>query len=90
MFSTDSPNIRVWPSLTVRCLGYSSFPPAMEANLATSNPVYRFKDGMSRNTARIPKAKWDEHKELLCSLYQENTVSEMLAFMQTEHGFVAK
>jgi hypothetical protein len=62
----------------------------MEANLATPNPIFRFKDGASRNTPRISKAKWDEHKELLCSLYQEKTISEVLAFMQTEHAFVAK
>jgi len=62
----------------------------MEANITSLTREYRFKDGMTRATARIPKAKWDEHRELLCSLYQEMTVADILAFMRTEHDFVAK
>ena len=64
---------------------------AMEANpTSLRRSVFRFKDGTARNTPRIPPAKWDEHRELLCSLYQNMTVDEMLAFMRTEHGFVVK
>jgi hypothetical protein len=62
----------------------------MEANEGSLNPNFRFKDGTSKNAARIPKAKWDEHKEQLCSLYQEMTIGGILAFMWTRHGFVAK
>lgn len=50
----------------------------------------KFKDGTARNTRRIPKAKWDKHKELLCSLYHNMTVEEIVDFMRAEHGFVAK
>ena len=63
---------------------------AMEANGASLNPEPRFKDGTARNAARIPKEKWDEHKELLCALYKKKTITEIVAFMQAEHGFVAK
>jgi Clr5 domain len=62
----------------------------MEANEGLLNPEFRFKDGTAKNTTRVSKAKWDEHKELLCSLYQEMTISDILAFMRTRHGFVAK
>jgi hypothetical protein len=62
----------------------------MEPNEGSLNPKYRFKDGTAKNTARVPTTKWDAHKELLCSLYQEMTVSEILTFMRLEHCFVAK
>ena len=62
----------------------------MEMSVTSLNPEFRFKDGTARNAARIPEAQWDEHKELLCSLYQEKTIAEITAFMQAEHGFVAK
>jgi Clr5 domain len=67
-----------------------AFPQSMEASEGSPNPKFRFKDGTAKNAARVPKAKWDEHKELLCSLYQEMTSSDICAFMRTEHGFVAK
>jgi hypothetical protein len=35
----------------------------------------------------IPKAKWDEHKEELCSLYKEMTLDELMEYMKNEHGF---
>jgi hypothetical protein len=63
---------------------------AMEANMRSYNPEFRFKNGTARNAPRLPKEKWDEHKDLLCSLYLEKTVAEILAFMRTEHGFMAK
>lgn len=62
----------------------------MEANEAPFHPDYSFKDGRARNTARIPKARWDKYKQLLCSLYQEMTINDILIFMSIEHGFVAK
>jgi hypothetical protein len=62
----------------------------MEASGRSPKPKFRFKNGTAKNAARVPKAKWDEHKELLCSLYQEMTISDIRAFMQTEHDFVAK
>jgi hypothetical protein len=62
----------------------------MEANDGSPNPKLRFKDGTAKNVARIPKAKWDEHKEELCSLYPEMTINGILAFMWARHGFVAK
>jgi hypothetical protein len=62
----------------------------MAANTTSLPSEFKFKDGTARNTPRIPKAKWDEHKELLCSLYQDMTVDEIVEFMQTEHGFFAK
>jgi hypothetical protein len=65
-------------------------PQSMEANEGSLNPKFKFKDGTAKSAARVPKAKWDEHKELLCSLYQEMTISGILAFMWTRHGFVAK
>ena len=70
--------------------GSQAFPQSMEANEGSLNPKFRFKDGTAKNVARVPKAKWDEHKKLLCSLYQEMTIGDILAFMQTEHGFVVK
>jgi len=51
---------------------------------------FKFKNGIARNTPRIPKAKWDEHRSLLGSLYQGMTVEEMVEYMQAEHGFVVK
>jgi hypothetical protein len=62
----------------------------METNATLSNPDLRFKDGTTRNAARIPKDHWDAHKELLCALYREKTIAEILSFMQSEHGFVVK
>jgi hypothetical protein len=62
----------------------------MEAIEGSLNPKFRFKDGIAKNAARVPKAKWDEHKKLLCSLYREMTIGDILAFMRAEHGFVAK
>jgi hypothetical protein len=49
-----------------------------------------FKDGMVRNSARVSKEKWAEYKELLCSLYKEKTIAEILVYMRTNHGFEAK
>jgi hypothetical protein len=51
---------------------------------------FKFKNGIARNTPRIPKAKWDEHRALLGSLYQGMTVEEMVEYMRVEHGFVVK
>lgn len=62
----------------------------MDANTMTLNPILRFKDGTIRNTARLSKAEWDKHKDLLCSLYQEKSIREVLVFMETKYGFVAK
>jgi hypothetical protein len=62
----------------------------MEANNTSFPSEFKFKDGTARNTRRIPKAKWDEHKELLCSLYQDRTVEQIVEFMRAEHGFVVK
>jgi hypothetical protein len=62
----------------------------MNLHVPSHNTEFRFKDGTARNTTRIPNAKWDEYKELLCSLHKEMSISEILTFMQTEHGFVAK
>jgi hypothetical protein len=62
----------------------------MEANGVSLNPKFRFKDGTAKNAARVPKAKWDEHKELLCSLYRRMTIRDVLAFMRSEHGLVTK
>ena len=62
----------------------------MNVNTALPNPELRFKDGTARNRARIPKERWEEHKELLCSLYREKTINEILLFMWTEHAFAAK
>ena len=62
----------------------------MEPDMEPSVPAPLFKDGMNRNAARVPKEKWEEHKERLCSLYREKTISEILQYMRTEHDFVAK
>jgi len=62
----------------------------MEVSVTSLNSKFRFKNGTARNAARIPKERWDVHKELLCSLYQEKTIAEILAFMRAEHQFVAK
>jgi Clr5 domain len=62
----------------------------MNLHIPLANTEFKFKDGTARNATRVPNAKWDEHKELLCSLHKEMSVSEMLTFMRTEHGFVAK
>jgi len=70
--------------------GSQAFPQSMEANEESLNLKFRFKDGVAKNAARVPKAKWDEHKKLLCSLYQEMTISDIRAFMRTEHSFVAR
>ena len=71
-------------------MAFKPFRKTWKANQGSLNPEFRFKDGTARNAARIPKAKWDEHKELLCSLYQEMTISDVLAFMRIKHGLVAK
>jgi hypothetical protein len=76
--------------ITVLCIQFFCFLPGMEANEALLNSEHRFKDGMAKNAARIPKAKWDEHKELLCSLHHQMTISEVLVFMWAEHDFVVK
>jgi hypothetical protein len=62
----------------------------MEASTPSFLSKLKFKNGIARNTPRIPKAKWDEHRALLCSLYQGMTVEEMVEFMRAEHGFVVK
>lgn len=62
----------------------------MNLPVASFNTELKFKDGTARNANRIPKEKWDEHKELLCSLHKEMTIREILTFMRTEHDFVAK
>jgi Clr5 domain len=62
----------------------------MEANGISLNLKFRFKDGTAKNAARVPKAKWDKHKELLCSLYRGMTIRDVLAFMRSEHGLVTK
>jgi hypothetical protein len=63
---------------------------AMEPDMEPYVAATLFKDGMGRNAARVPKEKWEEYKEQLCSLYREKTIDEILGFMRTEHGFVAK
>ena len=60
----------------------------MEAPIGTPNSATRFKDVISRNAACIPKAKRDERKDLLCFLFPEMTVTEVLGFPQLEHGFI--
>ena len=62
----------------------------MEVNVTSLNSEFKFKDGTARNTPRISKEKWKEHKELLCSLYQEKSIIEIVAFMQSEHNLIAK
>jgi hypothetical protein len=62
----------------------------MEVNATSLNSEFKFKDGTARNTPRISKEKWEEHRELLCSLYQEKTILEIVTFMQNEHDFMAK
>jgi hypothetical protein len=62
----------------------------MNIHITSLDTEFKFKDGTARNAARIPNAKWDEYKELLCSLHKDMTISEILSFMRTEHGFVAK
>lgn len=62
----------------------------MEETATPFNSGFRFKDGAVKNAPRIPKRRWGEHKELLCSLYHEKTIADMITFMQTEHDFVAK
>jgi hypothetical protein len=48
-----------------------------------------FKDGTKRNARRVPHEKWNQYKELLCLLYREKTVSEVLKIMKDEHQFIA-
>jgi hypothetical protein len=62
----------------------------MEVNHTTFNSEFKFKDGNARNAPRISKRKWEEHRELLCSLYEQNTIAEIITFMRTEHDFAAK
>lgn len=62
----------------------------MNLHIPSLNTEFKFKNGTARNATRIPNAKWDEYKELLCSLHKEMSISEILTFMRTEHGFVAK
>jgi hypothetical protein len=62
----------------------------MDPSTASANTAYTFKDGMIRNSARVSKEKWTEYKELLCSLYQEKTIAEMLVYMRTNHNFEVK
>jgi hypothetical protein len=62
----------------------------MDPDTASANTVYVFKDGMIRNSARVPKEKWIEYKELLCSLYREKTIDEILVYMRTNHNFEVK
>jgi hypothetical protein len=62
----------------------------MEVNHTSLNSEFRFKDGATRNASRISKEKWEEHRELLCSLYEQNTIAKIITFMRTEHDFSAK
>lgn len=57
---------------------------------ANTTTAYTFKDGMTRNSARVAQEKWTEYKELLCSLYQEKTIAEILVYMRTNHSFEVK
>ncbi|KAF5012383.1 hypothetical protein FDECE_1610 [Fusarium decemcellulare] len=40
---------------------------------------------------RIPKAAWEAHKDLICSLYlvEDKTLDEVIRFMEQKHGFRA-
>ena len=62
----------------------------MNLHISSLNTEFKFKDGRARNATRIPNEKWDEYKELLCSLHKEMSINEILIYMQAEHGFVAK
>jgi hypothetical protein len=60
----------------------------MEAPIGTSNSATRFKDVISRNAPCISKAKRDERMDLLCFLFPETTVTEILGSVHLEHGFI--
>ncbi len=62
----------------------------MTPKLLEAASTLTFKDGTTRNVARVPPEQWQQHKDLLCSLYQDRTVAELMEVMKHEHGFVAK
>lgn len=49
-----------------------------------------FVDGRGQITApRIPAEVWESHKDVILSKYGKMTLKEVMAFMETEHGFKA-
>ncbi|KAF2791189.1 hypothetical protein K505DRAFT_310038 [Melanomma pulvis-pyrius CBS 109.77] len=47
----------------------------------------RFVEAPTLRAKPIPHSKWDEHKEELCSLYQTQTLDELMVHMKDRYGF---
>ena len=62
----------------------------MHARIQWQIMAFKFKDGIRRNATRVPEERWNQHKKLICSLYQENTVEKVLETMKTRYNFVAR
>jgi Clr5 domain len=48
-----------------------------------------FKHGFRLNASRVPNQQWNQHKELLCSLYREKPMSEVVKIMKDEYNILA-